>query len=164
MPVTVTVEDGTGLPTANSYASVAQADAYFAARPRSTAWTGLTDDQKGQFLIHATRILDASVVWSGEALSEAQALAFPRYPDELESAEVPAVIPVAEYELAYLLIGRDLTADPALNGLRVIEVGPIKIEANAATGPDIIPRWVRNLIAPYGTARGDSVNAKLVRA
>ena len=65
MPVTVTVENGTGMPTANSYASVAQADAYFATRPRSTAWTGLTEDQKAQYLIHAARILDASVVWRG---------------------------------------------------------------------------------------------------
>lgn len=164
MPVTVTVEDGTGLPAANSYASVAQADAYFATRPRSTAWTGLTEDQKGQYLIHAARILDASVVWRGEVLSSAQALAFPRYPDDLDAAEVPAVIPVAQYELAYLSIGRDLTAEPSLNGLRLIEVGPIKVEANAATGPDLIPRWVRNLIAPYGSARGSSGNATLTRA
>ena len=164
MPVTVTVEDGTGLAAANSYASVAQADAYFAARPRSTSWTALTEDQKGQYLIHATRLLDSSFIWEGEVLSDEQALAFPRYPDDLDSAEVPAVIPVALYELAYLMIGRDLTADPSMNGFKVIEVGPIKIEAEAATGPSIVPRWVRNLLAPFGAARGETANARLVRA
>lgn len=163
MPVTVTVEDGTGLADANSYASVVQADAYFASRPRSTAWTPLTTDQKGINLIHATRILDACCIWNGEVLSDAQALAFPRYPSELEAAEVPNAIIVALYELAYQLIGQDLTAEAALNGFKSIEVGPIKVEANAMTGPDIITRWVRNLIAPYGTARSASANAKLTR-
>ena len=74
MPVTVTVEDGTGVADANSYASVAQADNYFASRPRSSSWTPLTDDQKGQYLIHATRLLDASVIWSGEKVDDDQAL------------------------------------------------------------------------------------------
>jgi hypothetical protein len=164
MPVTVTVEDGTGKADANSYASVAQADAYFGTRPRSTLWSPLTADQKGQFLIHATRILDAAVVWKGEPMLESQALAFPRTPSELEAAEVPAAIPVALFEIAYLSIGKDLTAEPSLNGVKLIEVGPIKIEANASTGPDLIPRWVRNLIAHYGTPRGSAANATLVRA
>lgn len=163
MPVTVTVEDGTGLADANSYVSVEQADAYFASRPRSTSWTGLTTDQKGIYLLHATRILDGCVVWEGERLSDAQALAFPRVRSDLDEAEVPACVLLAEYEIAYALIGRDLTADPALNGLHRVKVGPIEIEADAVQLAGVIPRFVRELIAAWGTARGSSCNARLVR-
>jgi hypothetical protein len=163
MPVAVTVEDGTGLADANSYASVIQADAYFATRPRSTSWSPLTSDQKAQYLVHATRILDACCIWNGTALSDEQALAFPRYPSELEAAEIPPVIVVALYELAYQLISTDVTAPAEMNGVSSVKVGPIEIETKSSVSADILTRWIRNLIAPYGTTRG-SGNARLIRA
>ena len=163
MPVTVTVEDGTGVADANSYASVAQADNYFASRPRSSSWTPLTDDQKGQYLIHATRLLDASVIWSGEKVDDDQALQWPRHLDASLESEFPPNIPVALLELAYALIGKDLTKEPAIAGYERVKVGPIEVEADPGSRPASIPRFVRDLIAPYGTARANALNATLTR-
>lgn len=165
MPITVTVEDGSGIAGANSYASVASADAYFASRPRSTAWTSLVgDDAKAPFMIHATRLLDSAVTWSGEKVADDQALQFPRYIDG-ENVGVPPVIMTALYELAIALIGKDLTAEPgSASGFSAIKVGPIELETAAGTAPPAaIPRFVRDLIAPYGTARAGTCNARLFR-
>lgn len=163
MPVTVIVEDGTGKPDANSYASVVQADAYFASRPRSTSWTSLTEDGKGQHLIHATRILDHAIDWKGDPLSETQALAFPRLPEDLEAAEVPPVIITALYELAHALVVTDLTAAQTSSAFNKVKVGPIEIQTDSPQAPSLIPRFVRDLIAPYGAPRSGSGNVRLTR-
>lgn len=163
MAVTVIVEDGSGHADANSYASVTQADAYFATRPRSTLWSPLTTEQKAQFLVHATRILDSSVLWDGEKYVETQALAFPRYPDDLESSEVPGAIIIALYELAYALVGTDLTGGATTAAFNKVKVGPIEVQTDTPAAPAIIPRFVRDLVAPWGTAKGAGGNAALTR-
>ena len=165
MPVEVTVEDGTGKPNANSYASVATADAYFGSRPRSDAWRSLTAEQRGRLLIHATRLLDASFVWDGRKLSSAQALEFPRYPEEMDAQELPGSVFVATCELAAQLNLADITADASNAQFSKIEVGPIKLEmAPAAQQQAQIPSFIRNLVAQYGTLRGRSLNVRRVRA
>lgn len=164
MAVTLTVEDGTGKADANTYASVAEADAYFGARPRSSAWAAIAEDAKARLLIHATRILDIAVKWAGERFSETQALEFPRYPEELEDLELPTRIKEATCELALALNARDLTGESNLGGLSEIEVGPIKLRSNNPAGrQDTIPPFVRDMIAPWGTPRGQSITARLER-
>jgi hypothetical protein len=164
MPVVVIVEEGTGRADANSYSSVVDADAYFLTRPRSTAWTALTEDGKAQHLIHATRILDGSMIWDGEPLSSTQALAFPRYPDDLSASVVPDPVIVALYELAIALVGSDLTAASSAAGVKKIVVGPIEIENEGASVPATIPRFVRDLVAPWGSTRSGSGSVRLSRA
>lgn len=72
-----TVEDGTGLPDANSYASVAEYKAYFADRGISTV--GETDEQIQGWLVQATDF--SEVRWGdrlkGCPISQTQALHFP---------------------------------------------------------------------------------------
>ena len=67
------VEDGTGLSDANSYVSVAYADAYFLAR-NVTSWASLTI--KEALLIQATDYMEAvySESWKGTTLNDTQAL------------------------------------------------------------------------------------------
>ena len=86
------VEDGTGLSDANSYVSVAYADAYFLAR-NVTSWASLTI--KEALLIQATDYMEAvySESWKGTVLLDTQSLSFPRiiddatvYPDRLLKA------------------------------------------------------------------------------
>jgi hypothetical protein len=165
MAVTVIVETGVGVEGANSYASVSDADAYFLTRPRSDTWTPLTDDQKGALLIHGTRLLDAAILWDGERVSTGQALAFPRlFPDaDYEVPVLPPSIKVALYELAITLNARDLTADPSLAGITSLEVGPIKIAADTVKPAAAIPRFVRDILSPYGTAREASASVRLIR-
>ncbi len=58
--MTLVVEDGTGLPTANSYVSLCNALAYFQAR--GTAWSDIraTGDQRSAALVRATAYIDAT--------------------------------------------------------------------------------------------------------
>lgn len=164
MALTVIVEDGTGKADANSYASVSEADAYFASRPRSTAWPALSAEQKSRLLVHATRILETSVKWDGAKYTEEQSLAFPRYPDDLEAVELPLPIKLATYELAYALNQRDLTGESSLGAFSELEIGPLKFKAAGSEQRlETIPPFVRDIIAPYGCPRGTSLNASLIR-
>ena len=96
-------EDGTGLSTSNAYASVAEADAYFA---ESTAlWTGV-DAVKQKAIVRATRAIDlmGANKFLGTKLVETQALAWPRdgaYDrGGIELTGVPVYLKRAVYEAA----------------------------------------------------------------
>ena len=78
MAVTLILEDGSALVDANSYASVADGDAYHAAHLYATAWTGATADKKATALVMATRLIDAECGFLGFRKSNAQALQWPR--------------------------------------------------------------------------------------
>lgn len=128
------VETGTGIANANSYSSVAAADAYFADRG-VTAWVG-TDLEKQGWLVQATDYVDArfgSLFLGTQQYPTVQALQFPR----LDALGV--VIPmvnllkaVAEYALRAKAgsLAPDPTADAT--GLQVkskmSKVGPIEEE------------------------------------
>ena len=71
------VEDGTGLPNADSYVSVEFADSYFSARGVS-GWVALTQSKKEQYLICATDFIDNIYQWHGKKLTTEQSLRFPR--------------------------------------------------------------------------------------
>lgn len=71
------VEDGTGLPNANSYVTVEFADDYFSARGVSS-WDSLETAQKEQALICATDFIDNVYQWYGKKATSEQALRFPR--------------------------------------------------------------------------------------
>ena len=71
------VENGTGLPNADSYVSVEFADSYFSARGVS-GWVALTTEQKEQFLIRATDFIDSIYQWCGRKATSEQSLRFPR--------------------------------------------------------------------------------------
>jgi hypothetical protein len=134
----IVVEDGTGLVNANSYASVADADAYFTDRG-NTAWGLATSDDKSSALINATDYIDTTNAgkWVGcvEFPDTPQALAFPRtkmvkFPDG-----VPAGVVRATYEYAVRwLSSRTLAPDPTIDesnrlySMKLDQVGPIKEE------------------------------------
>lgn len=64
--------------TANTYTTLAEADAYFALRPNSTAWTGITDDdERSKLLLWAMRSLDG-LGWIGARITPTQPLDWPR--------------------------------------------------------------------------------------
>lgn len=90
------VEDGTGLPDANSYASVAEADAYHADRG-NTAWAGI-EVVKESALVRATDYIEQvySGRWKGARLTDNQALEWPRTAAE----GIPSHIKQAVFQLA----------------------------------------------------------------
>ena len=78
MALTITKEDGTGKADANSYASVADCDAYHAGHLYASAWEGADDSEQVAALVMATRLLDAEFQFSGVRTLPAQALQWPR--------------------------------------------------------------------------------------
>lgn len=124
-------EDGTGLDDANSYATVAFADEYFADRG-ITAWTG-SDTVKQQKLIQATDYIETRFTFDGEPFSEEQALHFPTLDCETSlAAEMPVNLLKATAEYALRALTAPLAPDPTVDdtGGRVIakteKVGPLE--------------------------------------
>src|SRR5512136_1491423 len=78
MALTLIKEDGTGRTDANSYASVAEGDAYFEGHLYASAWTAATSGTKAAALVMATRLVDSQFQFHGYRTNETQALQWPR--------------------------------------------------------------------------------------
>jgi hypothetical protein len=134
------VEDGTGLANANSFASIAEADAYHAGHLYAATWTNAPTDRKTAALIMATRTLDSSAQWVGQrARPGVQALGWPRrlaYLDGvlLDDDIVPTPVKNATAEFARLLLSNDLTADPETDGIKAINLGDSALEIEFREG------------------------------
>ena len=77
-PLVLVPETGAGLPTANSYVSLEEADAYLTNSLSSARWNALLEDDKTRFLIAATRWLDQQAKWNGLPTVVGQGLRWPR--------------------------------------------------------------------------------------
>ena len=135
-----TVEDGTGLPDANSYAAVEYADEYFAERG-VTAWTG-EDEAKQGWLIQATDYIEQvfGARFIGERMTAEQALSWHRRyavtRDGTTIADdiVPLSLVRACCQYALRAISGPLMPDPLVSaeGYNVVttrkKVGPIEKE------------------------------------
>lgn len=137
----------------NSYATVEEADAYFADRLDVAAWTGADPTQKAQALVTATGILD-SLPWTGVAASESQPLAFPRsgfyFDPRLGTTAyfdntVPTRLFTATMELAYHLLNNDGVLDDT-GIVRSLKVGSVELERPISA--NLIPKMVSRLIKP----------------
>ena len=120
MAFTFTVEDGTGLAGANSYASVSYANDYHDGRG-NTLWThsSVTDSDKEQALVRATDYIEKRFghKFRGWKESSTQALQWPRIDAEDNSGYLLPDIPdklkqaVAEYALRSVSL-HELSPDP----------------------------------------------------
>ena len=136
MALVLVKEDGTGKPEANSYAAVADGDAYFEGHLYASAWTAATQDDKAAALVMATRLIDSHFQFNGSRTSASQALQWPREkcpdPDAslvtisvlgwvgdnfVEPDLVPVRVVQATCEMARELLIADRTAAPAGEGL-----------------------------------------------
>ncbi|WP_321991525.1 DnaT-like ssDNA-binding protein [Marispirochaeta aestuarii] len=155
------VEDGTGLPDAQSYISVTDADVYHAARGNSV-WVDADQDSKEASLILATEYLDGKYGkrWLGTRLTSSQALDWPRTNifDELNRSitGVPEKIANATAVAALKVIqGEELNPDLERGGkVRSESVGPISTEyeegAPGMTYYSAVHRLISRYIRPAG--------------
>ena len=65
MSLTLIKEDGSGLATANSYASAVDGDTYHDGHCYASTWTSATTANKEKALVMATRLIDASYQFNG---------------------------------------------------------------------------------------------------
>jgi hypothetical protein len=128
---TLTKETGLGLSNANSYADVADGDAYHAGHLYGTAWKTANDDTKSAALVMASRLIDAEYQFGGWKAISGQALQWPRM-DCREPDGATAVFKASDYY-------------PAVGPLVVVGagVGQIKIIQAVLTVPgDVVPKQV----------------------
>lgn len=167
---TLVLEDGSGLETSNSYASVAEADAILDPQNNTTAWDAASDETKGNMLIWATRLIDQHVRWSGYRATEDQALRWPRYNVydrdgyQFDSDIVPEPVKQATAELARYLLSDDRTAEEETRGFKRLKAGPVEMEIDRTDRIKVLPDSVLALIGWLGEAvQTHGRFAKLVR-
>ena len=166
------VETGAGSASANSYASVANADSYVADRGL-TGWAALTTSVKEQSLIKATDYLEQTYreAWKGYRVNSTQALSWPRSEVIVDTFPVAAnIVPVAVVRACIEMAlrasaGDDLIADLSQQVVRervdVIETEYAEYSSPAAKYPA-----VNRLLIPYlmsSTSDGGFTQARVVR-
>ena len=149
-------EDGTGLPTADTYVDPTSAFAvsYMASRLYSEAWTAATAPDKEAATIQATRTLDGFYDWKGYRLNDVQALGWPRTGVVVDGVTAPALpVPIkqATLELAVAMLERNRTSDTASGSqaLDKLELGKGAVVLEFGTDPAAAPIDPANIIPPY---------------
>jgi hypothetical protein len=163
----LTIETGAGLPNAESYASVAQADARCAALG-VTDWAPRADADKEVALRNATQFMLATYRsrWAGRRVYQAQVLDWPRWNVVVDGFPVlSTIVPVEVVNACIDLAARAAGGTELLPDLeRTIKqdtVGPITTIYE--DGSPERPRYtaVDSMLAPYLCGSGTS--GRLVR-
>lgn len=165
--MTITIETGAGLPNAESYASVAAADARNAALG-VTDWASLTEGAKEVALRAATIFMTANYRsrWAGRRVYQAQALDWPRWNVVVDGFAVPSTIVPADVVNACIDLaaragrGESLMPDQE-RAIKQDTVGPIT--TIYVDGAPEQPRYtaVDGALAPY--LCGSRTSGRLVR-
>lgn len=171
MSLNVTV----GSASAESYATVAEADTYNSNRPFATQWAG-SDAAKEAALRWAAILLDASFVWTGAPVDGTQALCWPRsgmltrngY--EIGTTTIPRELKNAQCEFARQLMIADRSADNDVLKQRItaITAGPVSLRYSLpqdASDPVMLDAQLRMLgpeFAWIGRIVPDAVSLILV--
>lgn len=163
--MTLNVESGTGLPDADSYASVADCQAYAAAH--GLEFEG-DDAALEAALRNATVYLDTEYSFKGERADAAQALEWPRVNAGAPPDVVPSQVVSACCELAVRALAGPLRQDissTAAGAVTETTVGPITKRYAAAAGARVDGQTqfaaVNALLRRWLSSYGSSV--KLVR-
>ena len=138
--------------TAESYASVAEADAYLVFRGDTSSWSALSTTDKELKLKWAASILQ-DLAWQGTKNDTAQALEWPRYDAYDKSGwlilttVIPPELKLAQAELAFQLIANDWTQGLGPTVPTRVKVGSIEIENQSVNGlPQAVTAKIRHLL------------------
>ena len=142
------IEATAGHPSANSFATIAEADAYHETHVAGATWAAYTEDQKCRALQQATRHFMAYVRWFGWATSPTtQVLPFPRAglrdPHtrlDVNSTTIPLALKWATAEQARLLLERDrsLETSQGQEGVKRIKAGAVELDFADAAGGGVL--------------------------
>ena len=163
--------------SANSYVTLADADAYFETVPDSTDWVSKSTDQKNRALISATRWIDV-LSFYGKRCSETQALKWPRKDYKVDGIElactlIPFGIEVATYELARALANDTdaITGSTGTTGIYdQVELGELKVRYKSSSMTpgvinnvfDVYP-WLQSYLGPYCIGGATNYAVRLFR-
>lgn len=103
--IELVIEDGTGVPNANSYCDLDYAMKYCAMKGYND-WLSLTDDEQKVFIIRGTEFVNSFYTWKGTRKFLTQSTAFPRNDlydiDHFRVDGIPEVLKKACLEAAWL--------------------------------------------------------------
>jgi hypothetical protein len=169
MPLTLIKETGAGLVDANSYADVADGDAYHDGHLYATAWTGASDDQKAVALVMASRLIDAEWQFNGTRTNAVQGMQWPRArcpePDAIHVPlqvllpipsdfvrfdSVPKAVTDATCEMARELLITDRTTAPPGEGLKYFNNAGVQTGYDKTDRRPVLSRVVMVMLAKYG--------------
>ena len=166
-------ETGAGLADAESYASVAAADARCASLGL-TAWAGLAEADKEIALRRATLFMATyRTRWAGRRVYQDQALDWPRYNVAVDGFTVPSTTVPSDVVNACIDLavragsGEDLLPDldSGSNAIKKDKTGPLETEYFQNT-TDARERFVAvdALLAPYFGSAGGGNSMRVTRA
>jgi hypothetical protein len=185
MPLVLIKEDGSGLANANSYADVAEGDAFHEAHLYATDWTNANGTTKTAALVMATRLIDAHYQFRGFKAHDAQALQWPREfardDDALHNRVflslasrdeffanniVPTFLRDATIETARELIKADRTESPDGEGLATMALtGTLSLTFDKKDRPPVIPHVAQAMLSRLGEYHNrSSGTVRLIRA
>lgn len=97
-----------------SYATIEQAEAYFAARLHSEAWRAATEEERDIALVQASRLFNLYLVW--------------REPVD----DPPEALVAATCEMALYLLQEDPLAKDPMEGLKRVKLGELELEKDTS--------------------------------
>jgi hypothetical protein len=163
--------------SANSYVTLAAANAYFETVPDSITWANKTDDQKNRALISATRWID-SLSFYGNRCTDTQALKWPRKDYQVDKVElvctlIPEPIKTATYELARALANdpSSIVGTTGTTGIYdEVELGDLRVKYNKTSQTsgvvnnvfDVYP-WLQSYLGPYSLGGAANYAVRLQR-
>lgn len=150
--MSLTVETGTGLSTAEAYVSVADWKTYCS--NRNYRWEEYEDSQIEAALRLGAQWIDTFYRYKGTRLTTTQSLEFPRAGctdwSGIDVSGVPLRVAHACTELAFKSLSEPLYEDAARGGMTVSEsVGPISVTYSADAPPSKLFVAAANLLKPF---------------
>ena len=163
------IETGAGLPDAESYASVAEADAYHSKRG-NVAWAALVESEKESLLVKATEYMVGQyrARWKGRRRTSTQALDWPRYDVELDDVDAclgSEIVPVAVQNACAILALQAKSGELAPALKRTVKekvIGPIKTVYADGAPEAVRYRAVDQVLKPF--LCGSGLTGRMIRA
>jgi hypothetical protein len=162
-----------GTTTANSYALVAEADAYYVDMFNRPLWASSSNANKEAALVTASRMLDYYTDWVGTPVTDVQAMGWPRdsaynqVGTLYSNTAIPMPVKFAVYELAYYILenGGLSFAQQVIDEVRVSSIN-VKFSENGVIAG--IPDYIMSLVRFIGTSNvslnGNAHTVRLVRS
>lgn len=137
---------------ANSYLTLAEAEAYFDDRLNISAWQDTDADNRTRALLHAAQRLEREN-WLGDRATTTQRLAWPRIgvakvdAEEYESDEIPQQIKDAQCELALHLLANGAAPGAGNSRVKSFSADGLSVTREFATIVGSLPEEIAGLLA-----------------
>lgn len=177
--ITLVVENGTGLPDANSYCDLDYAIEYCTMKGY-TDWLKLSENQQKIFIIRGTEFVDNFYTWKGIRHRQSQSMAFPRddiydddrypvdgIPDKLKKACIEAAFLNASSSANTLFSTKDENGKVKKQKVDTLEVEYFNAEQSGISAADVDYKTIYDILNKllkglYKT--GDDANHVCTRA